>query len=120
MNESERADRNDVSLSRSQQHLVQEPWLDFQVVHVHHATKSHLLQGHAATQDASCRLKELLNAGWSGLLGARSLLTAQSLAYGKCIGANYLEVSKGMCSEEFAAFKECVTVSGLSHNQSRR
>lgn len=35
----------------------------------------------------------------------------QSLVYGKCIGAKYLEVHKDMCSEEFAAFKDCVQVS---------
>ena len=34
----------------------------------------------------------------------------QSLAYGKCIGANYQDVSKGMCAEEFKAFKDCVQV----------
>jgi hypothetical protein len=37
----------------------------------------------------------------------------KSLAYGKCIGKSYKEVSKGMCEAEFATFKECVQVSQL-------
>ena len=35
----------------------------------------------------------------------------QSLAYGQCIGKSYQEVQKGMCENEFKAFKECVQVS---------
>ena len=35
----------------------------------------------------------------------------QSLAYGHCIGKSYQEVQKGMCENEFKAFKECVQVS---------
>ena len=43
----------------------------------------------------------------------------QSLTYGKCIGANYTDVSKGMCAEEFRAFKECVQASYImASNQS--
>lgn len=48
--------------------------------------------------------------------GLRKLATASkscastSLAYGKCIGAQYQDVSKGMCVDEFNAFKACVQV----------
>ncbi|KAG7529584.1 hypothetical protein FFLO_05556 [Filobasidium floriforme] len=42
------------------------------------------------------------------LASASKSCSTQSLAYGKCIGANYTDVSKGMCAEEFRAFKECV------------
>ena len=48
--------------------------------------------------------------GWRALLTVHGRLS-QSLAYGKCIGANYQDVSKGMCAEEFKAFKDCVQVS---------
>uniref|UniRef100_A0A0K3C744 Uncharacterized protein n=1 Tax=Rhodotorula toruloides TaxID=5286 RepID=A0A0K3C744_RHOTO len=30
-------------------------------------------------------------------------------AYGKCIGARYQDVDKGMCAAEFQAFRQCVT-----------
>ena len=33
---------------------------------------------------------------------------SQGAAYGKCIGARYTEVEKGMCADEFAAFRKCV------------
>ncbi|KAI5455103.1 hypothetical protein NCC49_002374 [Naganishia albida] len=42
------------------------------------------------------------------LAGASKACAVQSLAYGKCVGASYLDVSKGMCEKEFQAFKECV------------
>ncbi|ORY38105.1 hypothetical protein BCR35DRAFT_311527 [Leucosporidium creatinivorum] len=34
--------------------------------------------------------------------------SAQSIAYGKCIGASYTDVERGMCEQEFRAFKACV------------
>jgi hypothetical protein len=40
-----------------------------------------------------------------------SIADQESIAYGKCIGKSYQEVSKGMCENEFRAFKECVQVS---------
>jgi hypothetical protein len=40
-----------------------------------------------------------------------SWANGQSLAYGQCIGKSYQEVQKGMCENEFKAFKECVQVS---------
>ncbi|KAJ9106363.1 hypothetical protein QFC21_001509 [Naganishia friedmannii] len=45
------------------------------------------------------------------LASASKSCSVPSLAYGKCIGASYLDVSKGMCEKEFQAFKECVQVS---------
>ncbi|KAF5317091.1 hypothetical protein D9611_003831 [Ephemerocybe angulata] len=33
---------------------------------------------------------------------------AQASVYGKCITASYLDVSKDMCSAEFAKFKACL------------
>lgn len=45
----------------------------------------------------------------------------QSLAYGQCIGKSYQEVQKGMCENEFKAFKECVQVSRpISYPMQRR
>ena len=37
-------------------------------------------------------------------------MSFKSIVYGKCIGARYNEVSKGMCEAEFQAFKDCVQV----------
>ncbi|SCZ87743.1 BZ3500_MvSof-1268-A1-R1_Chr2-3g05211 [Microbotryum saponariae] len=37
-----------------------------------------------------------------------SLPSTQAMAYGKCIGAKYTEVERGMCEKEFQAFKACV------------
>lgn len=34
---------------------------------------------------------------------------SQGAAYGKCIGARYQDVDKGMCAAEFQAFRQCVT-----------
>lgn len=31
--------------------------------------------------------------------------------YGKCVAANYQNVSKGMCAKEFMALKDCYLVS---------
>lgn len=45
------------------------------------------------------------------LAKASQSCTVQSAAYAKCIGAKYLEVSKGMCEAEFQEFKQCVQVS---------
>jgi hypothetical protein len=45
---------------------------------------------------------------------AHTCAHTQSLAYGKCIGQSYQEVSKGMCEAEFRAFKECVQVRSLA------
>ncbi|OCF58769.1 hypothetical protein L486_03259 [Kwoniella mangroviensis CBS 10435] len=42
------------------------------------------------------------------LAKASKSCSAQSLAYGKCVGKSYQEVSKSMCEEEFKAFRECV------------
>ncbi|KAK8847441.1 hypothetical protein IAR55_005299 [Kwoniella newhampshirensis] len=42
------------------------------------------------------------------LAKASQSCSAQSLAYGKCIGKSYTEVSKDMCQAEFVAFKQCV------------
>ncbi|GHJ88501.1 hypothetical protein NliqN6_4903 [Naganishia liquefaciens] len=42
------------------------------------------------------------------LAKASKSCASQSLAYGKCVGASYLDVSKGMCEKEFQAFKQCV------------
>lgn len=39
----------------------------------------------------------------------------QSIAYGKCVGQSYQEVSKGMCDAEFRAFKECVQVGWIGY-----
>jgi hypothetical protein len=44
-------------------------------------------------------------------------LTSQSLAYGRCIGKSYTEVSKDMCQAEFQAFKDCVQVRGYRLSQ---
>ncbi|RSH92233.1 hypothetical protein EHS25_008648 [Saitozyma podzolica] len=42
------------------------------------------------------------------LAKAATSCSAQSAAYGRCIGKSYQEVSKDMCQAEFLAFKECV------------
>ncbi|KAK1921596.1 hypothetical protein DB88DRAFT_512874 [Papiliotrema laurentii] len=42
------------------------------------------------------------------LAKASQSCSAQSIAYGKCIGKSYQEVSKDMCQAEFQAFKGCV------------
>ncbi|ORY30352.1 hypothetical protein BCR39DRAFT_529326 [Naematelia encephala] len=42
------------------------------------------------------------------LAKASQSCSAPGMAYGKCIGAKYTEVSKGMCEAEFQAFKDCV------------
>jgi len=42
------------------------------------------------------------------LAKASQSCSAQSVAYGACVGKSYLDVSKGMCEAEFEAFKECV------------
>jgi hypothetical protein len=34
--------------------------------------------------------------------------SAQASVYGKCIAANYMDVRKDMCQEEFAKFAECL------------
>lgn len=47
------------------------------------------------------------------LVASSKSCAEQSLAYGRCVGARYMDVSKGMCQEEFMAFKQCVQVSRL-------
>ncbi|ORX33920.1 hypothetical protein BD324DRAFT_637709 [Kockovaella imperatae] len=42
------------------------------------------------------------------LAKASQSCSVQSIAYGKCIGKSYQDVSKSMCEAEFRAFKECV------------
>ncbi|KAI9636350.1 uncharacterized protein MKK02DRAFT_45057 [Dioszegia hungarica] len=42
------------------------------------------------------------------LAKASKSCATQSLAYGKCIGKSYQDVSKDMCQAEFQAFKDCV------------
>nr|XP_031860613.1 uncharacterized protein CI109_003944 [Kwoniella shandongensis]KAA5527685.1 hypothetical protein CI109_003944 [Kwoniella shandongensis] len=42
------------------------------------------------------------------LAKASQSCSAQSLAYGKCVGKSYTEVSKDMCQAEFVAFRQCV------------
>ena len=37
--------------------------------------------------------------------------TGQGAVYGKCIAANYQNVSKDMCAKEFMALKDCYLVS---------
>lgn len=56
-------------------------------------------------------------AQWRGA-GAGADADVQSIAYGKCIGKSYQEVSKGMCDAEFRAFKECVQVSPFTERVS--
>lgn len=35
----------------------------------------------------------------------------QAATYGACVGKRYQDVQRGMCADEFKAFKECVQVS---------
>ncbi|KAI8065276.1 hypothetical protein BC940DRAFT_334940 [Gongronella butleri] len=34
--------------------------------------------------------------------------SSTSVAYGRCVAANYKDTHKDMCAKEFAAFKQCV------------
>lgn len=56
------------------------------------------------------RLPRLPLPDFSQLRYPLNLTSLQSLAYGKCIGKSYQDVSKDMCQEEFQAFKQCVQV----------
>lgn len=37
-----------------------------------------------------------------------SLSLRQGRAYGKCIGAKYMDVERGMCEREFVQFRQCM------------
>ena len=37
-----------------------------------------------------------------------SLTRQQGRAYGKCIGAKYMDVERGMCEREFVQFRQCM------------
>lgn len=37
-----------------------------------------------------------------------SLPWEQGRAYGKCIGAKYMDVERGMCDREFVQFRQCM------------
>ncbi|GLB37484.1 putative mitochondrial respiratory chain complex I assembly [Lyophyllum shimeji] len=41
-------------------------------------------------------------------LHTTSTCASQASVYGKCIVANYTDVQKDMCKEEFAQFKRCL------------
>lgn len=42
---------------------------------------------------------------------ATAKCTTQGAVYGKCVAANYQNVSKDMCAKEFMALKDCYLVS---------
>lgn len=41
--------------------------------------------------------------------------SVQASTYGKCITANYMDVRKDMCKEEFARFAECLRTAVSSY-----
>ncbi|KAI9259060.1 hypothetical protein BY458DRAFT_408524, partial [Sporodiniella umbellata] len=48
--------------------------------------------------------------GIRSIAGGVASCPSQAAAYGKCITANYKNVSQGMCGAEFQAFKQCVSL----------
>lgn len=85
-------------------------------------SRSHTVRGHSVGVEeaaAVAALRAVSSGRVNALMGEsqpkkvmRTELTlgrrSQGLVYGKCIGARYTDVERGMCDKEFQSFKKCM------------